>query len=117
MPERGSFIYGRNSLFSSGISQRALQSHFSKDRQQPCRLLHLSGWGKWSALQASYEHSSWNYFRNRKWQRSKGTSCHFMARTDVEIALSAVIDAEKQYERAKLEFSSAKKRLARAFRD
>lgn len=46
---------------------------------QPCRLLHLSGWGEWSALQTSYEHSSWNYFRNRKWQRSKGTSCHFMA--------------------------------------
>lgn len=37
--------------------------------------------------------------------------------TDVEVALSAVIDAEKQYEKAKLELSSAKKRLARAFRD
>jgi len=37
--------------------------------------------------------------------------------TDVEVALSAFIDAERQYERAKLEFSSAKKRLARAFRD
>ena len=37
--------------------------------------------------------------------------------TDVEVALSAVLDAEKQYDRAKLELSSAKKRLARAFRD
>lgn len=37
--------------------------------------------------------------------------------TDVEVALSSVIDAEKQYERAKLELSTAKKRLAKAFRD
>jgi len=37
--------------------------------------------------------------------------------TDVEMALNAVLDAEKQYERAKLDLSSAKKRLARAFRD
>ncbi len=37
--------------------------------------------------------------------------------TDVDVALSAVLDAEKQYEKAKLELSSAKKRLARAFRD
>jgi hypothetical protein len=37
--------------------------------------------------------------------------------TDVEVALSAVIDAEKQYERAKLNLSAAKKRLARAFRN
>jgi chromosomal replication initiation ATPase DnaA len=37
--------------------------------------------------------------------------------TYVEVALSAVVDAEKQYERAKLELSSAKKQLARAFRD
>ena len=36
--------------------------------------------------------------------------------TDVEIALNAVIDAEKKYKRAKLELSAAKKRLARAFR-
>ena len=36
--------------------------------------------------------------------------------TDVEVALSAVLDAEKQYEKAKLELSSAKKRLARAFK-
>jgi hypothetical protein len=37
--------------------------------------------------------------------------------TDVEVALTAVIGAEKQYERAKLELSSAKKRLAKAFKD
>ena len=37
--------------------------------------------------------------------------------TNVEVALNAVIDAEKKYERAKLELSTAKKRLARAFRD
>jgi hypothetical protein len=37
--------------------------------------------------------------------------------TDVEVALNAVIDGEKKYERAKLELSAAKKRLARAFRD
>lgn len=37
--------------------------------------------------------------------------------TDVEVALSAVLDAEKQYEKAKLKLSSAKNRLARAFRD
>jgi uncharacterized Zn finger protein len=37
--------------------------------------------------------------------------------TDIEVALNAVIDAEKQYERAKQELSSAKKQLARAFRD
>ncbi len=37
--------------------------------------------------------------------------------TDVEMALIAVLDAEKQYEKAKLELSSAKKRLARALRD
>ena len=37
--------------------------------------------------------------------------------TDVEAALFAVIDAEKQCEKAKLELSAAKKRLARAFRD
>jgi hypothetical protein len=37
--------------------------------------------------------------------------------TDVEVALSGFIEAEKQYERAKLELSAAKKRLAKAFRD
>lgn len=37
--------------------------------------------------------------------------------TDVEVALNAVIDAEKKYERAKQGLSAAKKRLARAFRD
>jgi len=37
--------------------------------------------------------------------------------TDVEVALTAFIDAEKKYERAKLELTAAKKRLARAFRD
>jgi hypothetical protein len=37
--------------------------------------------------------------------------------TDVEVALSAVLDAEKKYEKAKLELSSPKKRLARAFID
>lgn len=35
--------------------------------------------------------------------------------TDVEVALSGLIDAEKQYERAKLELSAAKKRLAKAW--
>jgi hypothetical protein len=37
--------------------------------------------------------------------------------TDVELALSAVLDVERKYEKAKLELSSAKKRLARAFID
>jgi hypothetical protein len=37
--------------------------------------------------------------------------------TDVEAALTAVIDAEKRYERAKSELSAAKKRLAKSFRD
>jgi hypothetical protein len=35
--------------------------------------------------------------------------------TNVEFALSAVIDAEKQYERAKSDLSAAKGRLAKAF--
>jgi uncharacterized Zn finger protein len=37
--------------------------------------------------------------------------------TDLEAALLAVLDAEKQCEKAKKELSAAKKRLARAFRD
>lgn len=37
--------------------------------------------------------------------------------TDIEAALMAVIDAQKQCEKFKSELSAAKKRLARAFRD
>jgi uncharacterized Zn finger protein len=37
--------------------------------------------------------------------------------TDVQVALADVIAAEKKYEKAKLELSGAKNRLARAFRD
>ena len=36
--------------------------------------------------------------------------------TNVEVALNAVIDVEKGYERAKQELSAAKRRLAKAFR-
>jgi hypothetical protein len=35
--------------------------------------------------------------------------------TDLEAALLSVLDAEKQCEKAKIELSAAKKRLARAF--
>ena len=35
--------------------------------------------------------------------------------TDIEVALNGLIDAEEQYERAKLELAGAKKRLARTF--
>ena len=41
----------------------------------------------------------------------------WLAGTDVEVALMAVLDAEKQCEKAKLELSAAKKRLAKAFRE
>jgi hypothetical protein len=37
--------------------------------------------------------------------------------TDVETALLAILDAERQCEKANKELSAAKKRLARAFRD
>jgi hypothetical protein len=37
--------------------------------------------------------------------------------TDVEAALNDVMDAEEQFEIAKLKLSSAKKQLAKAFRD
>jgi uncharacterized Zn finger protein len=41
----------------------------------------------------------------------------WLSGTDVEAALNAVMDAEEKYEAAKRELSSAKKRLALAFRD
>jgi hypothetical protein len=41
----------------------------------------------------------------------------WLAGTDVEIALNAVMDAEEQFESAKLKLSTAKKQLAKAFRD
>jgi hypothetical protein len=37
--------------------------------------------------------------------------------TDIEAALNAVIDAEEKYEQAKRNFSDAKKRIAKAFRN
>ncbi len=37
--------------------------------------------------------------------------------SDLELALNSFADAEKQFEKAKLSFSAAKKRLARVLRD
>jgi len=41
----------------------------------------------------------------------------WLSGTDVETALNEVMSAEEQFEIAKLNLSSAKKRLAKAFRD
>jgi SWIM zinc finger len=41
----------------------------------------------------------------------------WLSGTDVEAALRAVSDSQKQFERAKFELSAAKKRLAKSFRD
>jgi hypothetical protein len=41
----------------------------------------------------------------------------WLAGTDVEVALNNVMNAEEQFEIAKLKLSEAKKQLAKAFRD
>jgi hypothetical protein len=41
----------------------------------------------------------------------------WLPRTDVENAMNCVMDAEEQFESAKLKLSVAKKQLAKAFRD